>query len=138
MRLPKRMTADRQKLRFLKDSFIGHRQVQVGRPNLQNLTAKVRMTADRPKSAIPNKQFNGESTSSSRLPQIRMTADPTKFNASGSGRRHYRPAFLFAFLWNCPLAPFPSKIFAPLSLLRSIPPFPPKALSPSEIFPFPP
>ena len=33
-----------------------------------------------------------------------------------------------------PLPHFPSKLFAPLSLLRSIPPFPPKALSPSEIF----
>ena len=60
------------------------------------------------------------------------------FNASGSGRRHYRPAFLFASLWNCPLAPFPSEIFAPLSLLRSIPPFRPKAFSPSDFFPFPP
>ena len=56
------------------------------------------------------------------------------FNVSGSGRRHYRPAFLFASLWNCPLAPFPSEILAPLSLLRSIPPFRPKAFSPSVFF----
>ena len=30
------------------------------------------------------------------------------------------------------------QIFCYLSLLRSIPPFPPKALSPSQFFPFPP
>ena len=35
--------------------------------------------------------------------------DPVQifFNASGSGRRHDRPAFLFASFWNCPLAPLP-------------------------------
>ena len=63
---------------------------------------------------------------------ISSSRSKSNFHASGSGRRHYRPAFLFASLWNCPLAPFPSEIFAPLSLLRSIPPFRPKAFSPSD------
>ena len=34
-----------------------------------------------------------------------------------------------------PLPPFPSKIFAPLSLLRSFPPFPPKAFPPRYLLP---
>ena len=40
-------------------------------------------------------------------PVVAPSKRNTYFNASGSGRRHYRPAFLCASLWNCRLAPLP-------------------------------
>ena len=62
-------------------------------------------------------------------------------NASGSGRRHYRPAFLFASLQLSPCPPSPLRSFPPRPPLRPsppfprfFPPFPCKGLSPPEIF----
>ena len=55
-------------MRFLIDSLIGNQRVRVGYIKLENASAKVRMTADRPKHAFLNRQFNRKSMSSGRLP----------------------------------------------------------------------